>query len=126
MAAEEVLKNNLSFVENDYDFLVLDCPPSLGVLTVSGFNAAHEVLIPMATEPMALRGLQMLVKTIEKVRSYLNPDLQILGVLGTRYRPHTISGREVMRALEAATKESGVAPFTEDNKNKVRFTKNPL
>src|SRR5258708_7005473 len=125
MAAEQVFKHNLSFVENDYDFILLDCPPSLGVLTVSGFNAAHEVLIPMATEPMALRGLQMLVKPIEKLRSYLNPDLKILGVLGTRYRPHTLSGREVMQALEAATKESGVRLFTTAIKDSVRFAESP-
>lgn len=125
MASEQVLKFNLGFIEKDYDFILLDCPPSLGVLTVSGFNAAHEVLIPMATEPMALRGLQMLVRTIEKVRSYLNPDLKILGVLGTRYKPHTLSGQEVMKALEAATKESGVRLFTTAIKESVRFAESP-
>lgn len=125
MAAEQVLKHNLGFVEPAYDYILLDCPPSLGVLTVSGFNAAHEVLIPMATEPMALRGLQMLVTTIEKVRSYLNPDLKILGVLGTKYRPNTLSGREVMKALEVATKESGVRLFTTAIKDSVRFAESP-
>lgn len=125
MAAEQVLKFNLSFVHEHYDFILLDCPPSLGVLTVSGFNAADEVLIPMATEPMALRGLQMLVKTIEKVRSYLNPGLRILGVLGTRYRPNTLSGREVMRALEDATKGAGVKLFGTAVKDSVRFAESP-
>ena len=125
MAAEQVLKYKLSFVQDGYDFILLDCPPSLGVLTVSGFNAAGEVLIPMATEPMALRGLQMLVKTIEKVRSYLNPDLMILGVLPTRYKPHTLSGREVMGALQSATKASGVRLFGAAIKDSVRFAESP-
>ena len=125
MAAEQVLKSRLEPLEENYDFILLDCPPSLGVLTVSGFNAAREVLIPMATEPMALRGLEMLVQTIEKVRSYLNPDLKILGVLGTKYKPHTLSGREVMQALEAAAKESGVRLFTTAIKATVRFAESP-
>lgn len=125
MAAEQVLKFKLGFVAGDYDFVLLDCPPSLGVLTVSGFNAAHQVLVPMATEPMALRGLQMLVRTIEKVRSYLNPDLKILGVLGTRYRPNTLSGQEVMQALQNSTKASGVRLFNTAIKESVRFTESP-
>ncbi len=125
MAAEQVLKFKLSFIEDDYDFILLDCPPSLGVLTVSGFNVAHQVLIPMATEPMALRGLQMLVKTIEKVRSYLNPDLMILGVLGTRYRPNTLSGREVMEALKSSTSAAGVRLFSTAIKDSVRFAESP-
>lgn len=125
MAAEQVLKFKLSFIEDNYDFILLDCPPSLGVLTVSGFNVAHQVLIPMATEPMALRGLQMLVKTIDKVRSYLNPELMILGVLGTRYRPTTLSGREVMQALIAATSASGVRLFSTAIKDSVRFAESP-
>lgn len=125
MAAEQVLKFNLGFVQDQYDFILLDCPPSLGVLTVSGFNTAHEVLIPMATEPMALRGLQMLVKTIEKVRSYLNPNLGILGVLGTRYRPNTLSGQEVMKALQTTTKNAGVKLFSTAIKDSVRFAESP-
>ena len=79
----------------------------------------------MATEPMALRGLQMLVKTIEKVRSYLNPDLMILGVLGTRYRPNTLSGREVMEALKNATSTAGVRLFSTAIKDSVRFAESP-
>ncbi len=125
MAAEQVLKSNLAVPMDDYDFILLDFPPSLGVLTVSGFNAADEVLIPMATEPMALRGLEMLVKTIDKVRSYLNPDLKILGVLGTKYKPNTLSGKEVMQALEAAAKASGVRLFTTAVKESVRFAESP-
>lgn len=125
MAAEQVLKTRLEPLAEKYDFILLDCPPSLGVLTVSGFNAGREVLIPMATEPMALRGLEMLVQTIEKVRSYLNPDLKILGVLGTKYKPHTLSGREVMQALETAAKESGVRLFTTAIKDTVRFAESP-
>lgn len=125
MAAEQVLKHKIGFIEDRYDFILLDCSPSLGVLTVSGFNAAHKVLIPMATEPMALRGLQTLVKTVEKVRSYLNPDLKILGMLATRYSPHTLSGREVMAALEQAARESGVRLFKTAIKESVRFKESP-
>jgi len=125
MAAEQVLKSNLAVLVDNYDFILLDCPPSLGVLTVSGFNAADEVLIPMATEPMALRGLEMLVKTIDKVRSYLNPDLKILGVLGTKYKPNTLSGKEVMEALEDAAQASGVRLFTTAVKESVRFAESP-
>jgi len=78
-----------------YDFVFLDCPPSLGVLTVNALVAAREVLIPVQAEYYALEGLAQLLETVRLVQERLNPDLRILGVLVTMYDGRTRLGREV-------------------------------
>ena len=78
-----------------YDFVFIDCPPSLGVLTINGLVAAREVLIPVQAEYYALEGLAQLLETVRLVQDHLNPDLRILGVLVTMYDGRTRLGREV-------------------------------
>jgi chromosome partitioning protein len=80
-----VLKRKLEEILDDYDYVLLDCPPSLGMLTINALTAAKEVLIPMAMELLALRGLDMLSQTIGKIRAITNPELQYLGMLPTKY-----------------------------------------
>src|SRR4051812_10100221 len=75
LASEQVLKRKLEEILDDYDYILLDCPPSLGMLTINALTASKEVFIPMAMEMLALRGLDMLAKTIGKIRSITNPDL---------------------------------------------------
>ncbi len=82
---EFVLKEALSGYEEDYDYLLIDCPPSLGLLTLNALTAAEGVLIPLQCEYYALEGLSHLVKTIELVRQNLNPDLSLLGILLTMF-----------------------------------------
>jgi len=84
----------------DYDFILLDCPPSLSLLTLNGLCAADAVLIPMQCEYYALEGLSDLVQTIRKVRAHLNPRLEIEGLLRTMYDPRNTLGQNVAAELE--------------------------
>jgi chromosome partitioning protein len=82
---ELVLKNILNSIREEYDFIIIDCPPSLGLLTLNALSAADAVLIPVQCEYYALEGLGQLLNTISIVRHHLNPDLDIEGVLLTMY-----------------------------------------
>ena len=79
--------------------MLVDCQPSLGLLTINALTAAHGVIIPLECEYFALRGVALLVSTIEKVRERLNPDLQVEGILATMYDARTIHAREVLARL---------------------------
>ena len=85
MEREQILKNALAHVRRQYDFVVVDCPPSLGLLTVNALTASDSVLIPVQAEYFALEGLGQLLNTIKIVRQHLNPDLEIEGVLLTMF-----------------------------------------
>jgi len=82
---EKVLREVLREVEKDYDYIYVDCPPSLGLLTINSLTAAHSVLIPIQCEYYALEGVSQLLKTIRLVQKNLNPDLEIEGVLLTMF-----------------------------------------
>jgi chromosome partitioning protein len=102
VAREQVLDRALRKVSDDYDVILIDCQPSLGLLTVNALTAAHGVVIPLICEFFALRAVALLVETIEKVQDRLNPRLQIDGVLATMYDARTLHSREVIgRLLEA-------------------------
>src|SRR5207237_8892037 len=90
----------ISEVANDYDFILLDCPPSLSLLTLNGLCAADSVLIPMQCEYYALEGLSDLVQTIRKVRAHLNPRLEIEGLLRTMYDPRNTLALNVSADLQ--------------------------
>ena len=93
------LKQALSACSVVYDFVLLDCPPSLNLLTVNALVAAHAVLIPMQCEYYALEGLSDLVETIKRVREHLNPTLEIDGLLRTMYDPRNSLAQQVSRDL---------------------------
>lgn len=97
---ETRLKAALIAFENEYDFILIDCPPSLNLLTVNGLCAAHAVLIPMQCEYYALEGLSDLVQTIKKVRAHLNPRLEIEGLLRTMYDTRNMLARQVSIQLQ--------------------------
>lgn len=102
VARESILARALRPAMELYDVILIDCQPSLGLLTVNALTAAHGVLIPLECEFFALRGAALLVETIEKVRDRLNPGLEIDGVLATMYDSRTLHSREVlMRLVEA-------------------------
>lgn len=96
---EQVLARVLRDVRDDYDVVLIDCQPSLGLLTVNALTAAHGVIIPLECEYFALRGVALLKETIEKVRERTNPDLEIIGLLGTMFDGRTLHGREVLQTL---------------------------
>jgi len=94
------MREALDTVAADYDFVFLDCPPSLSLLTLNGLCAADSVLIPMQCEYYALEGLSDLVQTIKKVRAHLNPKLEIEGLLRTMYDPRNTLAQNVAAELE--------------------------
>lgn len=98
---EQTLARALRTVMRDYDFIILDCQPSLGLLTVNALTCSHGVIIPMECEYFSLRGLALLTDTVEKVRDRLNFDLEIVGILVTMFDRRTTHAREVMsRVIE--------------------------
>src|SRR6187399_106235 len=97
---ETRLKSALATLESEYDFILIDCPPALNLLTVNGLCAANAVLIPMQCEYYALEGLSDLVTTVKKVRAHLNPSLQIEGLLRTMYDPRNTLALNVGAELE--------------------------
>ena len=96
---ETRLKEALMQVQDDYDFILIDCPPALNLLTLNGLCAAKSVMIPMQCEYYALEGLSDLVNTIRKVRANLNADLQIEGLLRTMYDPRNSLALQVSEQL---------------------------
>ena len=102
VAREQTLARALTPALADYDLVLIDCQPSLGLLTVNALTAADEVVIPLECEFFSLRGVALLIDTIEKVRERLNPRLHIAGILATMYDARTVHGREVFaRVVEA-------------------------
>ncbi|WP_138443031.1 ParA family protein [Sinomonas susongensis] len=102
VAREQVLASALRKVRDDYDLVLIDCQPSLGLLTVNALSAADGVIIPLICEFFALRAVALLVETIEKVQDRLNPRLVVDGVLATMYDSRTLHSREVLaRLIEA-------------------------
>jgi chromosome partitioning protein len=96
---ETQLKDALAAVAGDYDFILIDCPPALNLLTVNGLTAAQAVMIPMQCEYYALEGLSDLVQTIKKVRAHLNPALEIEGLLRTMFDPRNTLAQQVSSQL---------------------------
>ncbi|WP_211247960.1 AAA family ATPase [Cryptosporangium arvum] len=102
VAREQTLDRALRQVRDDYDYILIDCQPSLGLLTVNALTAAHGVIVPLECEFFSLRGLAMLIDTIEKVKDRLNPDLELDGILATMYDSRTVHSRQVLsRVVEA-------------------------
>jgi chromosome partitioning protein len=102
VARETILARVLRQVAGEYDVILIDCQPSLGILTVNALTAAHGVIIPLECEFFALRGVALLIETIDKVRDRLNPSITMDGLLATMYDPRTLHSREVLeRVVEA-------------------------
>jgi len=95
------LKAAIAAVADDYDFVLVDCPPSLSLLTLNGLCSAHGVIVPMQCEYFALEGLSDLVNTIKQVHANLNPDLQIIGLLRVMFDPRITLQQQVSEQLKA-------------------------
>ena len=98
---EKRLKEALAQVDAEYDFVLIDCPPSLSMLTLNGLCSAHGVIVPMQCEYFALEGLTDLVNTIKQVHANLNPDLQIIGLLRVMFDPRVTLQAQVSDQLKA-------------------------
>ena len=102
---EYYLKNAISHQKNAWDYILIDCPPSLGVLTVNGLAAAEHVLIPLQCEYFALEGLSLLLQTIQKVQTGVNRNLKIGGIFFTMYDARTRLAKEVVEEVSGYFKE---------------------
>lgn len=112
---EELLKDALKAVENDYDFIIIDCPPSLGLLNTNALTAADSVLIPVQSEYYALEGITQLLQTIRLVQRLFNPDLKIEGVLLTMYDARTNLSAEVGQEIRKHFKEKAYRTYIPRN-----------
>jgi len=99
VARETVLSRVLRPIADDYDVILIDCQPSLGLLTVNALTAAHGVIIPLECEFFAMRGVALLVETIDKICDRLNPRLEVDGILATMYDGRTLHSKEVVRSV---------------------------
>ena len=99
VAREQILARVLRPVLDEYDVILIDCQPSLGLLTVNALTAAHGVLIPLECEFFAMRGVALLIDTIDKITDRLNPRLHVDGILATMYDSRTLHSREVVRSV---------------------------
>ena len=99
VAREHILARALKPVMDDYDVILIDCQPSLGLLTVNALSASHGVLIPLECEYFALRGVALLIDTIEKVKDRLNPALELDGIVATMYDARTLHAKEVLERV---------------------------
>jgi chromosome partitioning protein len=102
VAREQILKSALAPIIDEYDYVIIDCQPSLGLLTVNALTASHGVVIPLECEFFALRGVALLMDTIDKVRERLNPQLELEGILATMYDARTLHSREVLARVVGA------------------------
>lgn len=99
VAREQILARMLRKVSSEYDVILVDCQPSLGILTVNALTASHGVLIPLECEYFALRGVALLIETIDKVRDRLNPAITLDGIVATMFDSRTLHCREVMERV---------------------------
>jgi chromosome partitioning protein len=122
MLKEHRLKHALKKIRDKYDYIIIDCPPSLSMLTVNALAAAEGVIIPMQCEYYALEGLSALVETINQIRDVLNPDLKVEGVLRTMYDPRNSLTNEVSSQL---TEHFGEALYDTAIPRNVRLAEAP-
>lgn len=103
---ESILKKNLMLLNNKYDFIIIDCPPSLNLLTINALTAANTVLVPIQCEYYALEGLSQVLKTVNLVKKKMNPDLEIEGVVFTMYDSRTNLSLEVVENVKEHLNEN--------------------
>ncbi len=118
---ELVVRELLAGVRDAYDWILLDCSPSLGILTIAALVAADEVLIPLQCETLSHRGVGQLIETVADVRAWANPDLQIAGLLPTLYDGRTAHARAVLADLSTRYGVPVLGPITRS----VRFAESP-
>ncbi len=112
---EYFLKNHLDQVVHEWDYIIIDCPPSLGILTLNGLVASDYVIVPMQCEYFALEGLAMLMRTIKNIQKSLNRSLDLLGVLFTMYDSRTRLANEVVREVREYFKDRAFASIIPRN-----------
>jgi chromosome partitioning protein len=123
VAREQSLMRVLAPLRVEYDFMLIDCPPSLGLLTINALTAADGVIVPLECEYYALRGVALLMDSIDRVRERLNPRLQIDGIVATMYDGRTLHGKEVLQRVREAF---GRRLFETVIRKTIRFAEAPV
>ncbi len=108
---EFLLKEAIKPIQDFYDYILLDTPPALGILTINAFTASDYILVPMLSDIFSLQGIAQLYETVERVKKYCNPNLAIAGILLTRYNPRTLLGREIRGTVELIAKDLNIGIF---------------
>lgn len=119
---DRLLADVLASVSDDYDDMLIDCPPTLGILTINALSASSQVLIPVECQFLAVRGLAQLMQTIKKIQRRTNPRLRLLGVLPTMYDPRNIHDQDVLSTLDAEFPGKLFTPI----RRSVRFAESAL
>jgi chromosome partitioning protein len=120
---EGVLKEKLLPAKRRYDFIIIDCPPSLDLIVINALVAADEVLVPLQAEFLALRGMQELLVTMERVKRRLNPRLELIGILPTLYKHRALHSQEVLAAVR---EKYGDKVYDFGVTDSIRFAETPL
>ncbi len=120
-----LLKRALLPVIAEYDYIIIDTPPALNVLTVNAYAASDHLIIPMAPEILSLLGVSQLKETIESVRQSVNPHLNVLGILLTKYNPRTLLAREVKEMAENIASQIGACVFKAQIRTSVSVAEAP-
>jgi chromosome partitioning protein len=123
VAREQALQRVIERVRYRYDRILIDCPPSLGLLTINGLTAADGVLVPLECEYFALRGMSLLMQTLDRVRDRLNPQLELEGIVATMFDGRTLHGTEVLERVRDAF---GDAVFVTTINKTIRFAEAPV
>ncbi len=108
---EFMLEQHLRAVRNDYDFIIIDTPPALNILTINAYVCSNALIVPMEAEILSLVGVTQLQETIETVRSTFNPDLKVLGILLNKFTPRFILSREVLDLADEVARQLGTRVF---------------
>jgi chromosome partitioning protein len=120
---ESILKEKLRSIQRQYDFIIIDCPPALSLITINAFVAADKVIIPLQCEYFGLKGMQQLQRSVERVRVKLNPKLKVAGILPTIFKARTLHSQEV---LELVRQHFGELVYDFAVKDSIRFAESPL
>ena len=122
---ESILRDKLESAQKRYDFIIIiiDCPPSLDLIVINALVAADEVLVPLQAEFLALRGMQELLITMERVKRRLNPQLELIGILPTLYKHRALHSQEVLAAVR---EKYGDKVFDFGVTDSIRFAETPL
>jgi chromosome partitioning protein len=120
---ERALEKSLTPVKADYDYVLIDTPPSLGLLTINALVASHGVIVPVQCEYLSLRGLVQLENTLSMIRENLNPEVQIVGILPTMFDGRTLHSKE---AVEILTENFGALVFNTRIRKTVRYAEAPV
>jgi len=120
---ETLLKDKLRSFSRQYDFVIIDCPPALSLITINAFVASDQVIIPLQCEFFGLKGMQQLQRSVERVRVKLNPRLQVAGILPTIFKSRTLHSQEV---LESVRRHFGDLVYDFAINDSIRFAESPL